>query len=42
MPAVDLLLLQPSPRNVAPNPWSHILADLDHDEEEDAVDDDHA
>lgn len=37
-----LLLLQSSPCYIAPYPWSHILIDFNHDEEQDAVDDDHA
>lgn len=27
---------------MATDPWQHILVDLDHEEEEDAVDEDHA
>lgn len=34
--------LHPPPRDVAAHPGGHVLADLDHDEEEEAVDDDHA
>jgi hypothetical protein len=35
-------VLHPPPRDVTANPRGHVLADLDHDEEEEAVDDDHA
>ena len=37
-----ILLLHPSSRYVTSNPRSYILVGLNHDEENDAVDDDHA
>lgn len=36
------LLLHPLPRDVAADPRQRVLVDLDHEEEEDAVDEDHA
>jgi len=36
------LLLHSPPSQVPSNPWCHILVDFDHDEENNAVDHDHA
>lgn len=40
--AKRFLLLKPFPCNVPPNPWQCILIYLDHEEEQNAVDEDHA
>lgn len=37
-----ILLLHPPPRDVTPDPRGHVLVDLDHQEEYDAVHHDHA
>ncbi|BAT11460.1 Os10g0494400, partial [Oryza sativa Japonica Group] len=40
--AAGALALHPAPRDVAAHPRGDVLADLDHGEEEEAVDEDHA